>query len=179
MVEISFLNGELCFAGLWLLLRLFVWIRNGGVDWKREARLLLMYVNLAVILRMVFFPMERIDGRVQPLLFGASRVRPFRVNLKPFVYLTVYNSKKKMLLNVLGNVGMFIPSGIILPILYKKLDSFRRVTAAGFLISLCIELLQLPFYVRTTDIDDLILNTLGVMIGYGIYKSVKTAGGTP
>ena len=41
--------------------------------------------------------------------------------------------------------------------------------AAGAGISLCIEILQLPFAVRASDIDDLILNTAGVMAGYGIY----------
>jgi glycopeptide antibiotics resistance protein len=37
---------------------------------------------------------------------------------------------------------------------------------------LCIELLQLPFYSRSSDIDDLILNTLGYLMGYGIYRAV-------
>ena len=67
-----------------------------------------------------------------------------------------------------------IPSGIVLPILYRNLDSFRKVVLAGAGISLCIELLQLPFRVRASDIDDLILNTLGVIIGYGLYVSVRT-----
>ena len=69
---------------------------------------------------------------------------------------------------------MFIPSGIILPIVYKRLNGFGKVVAAGALISLCIEILQLPFASRATDIDDLIMNTLGVIIGYGIYTAIKS-----
>ena len=53
------------------------------------------------------------------------------------------------------------------------MNSFRKVTAAGALISLCIEILQLPFSVRASDVDDLILNVLGVVAGYGIYAAVK------
>ena len=66
---------------------------------------------------------------------------------------------------------MFIPSGIVLPIVYTKLDRFSKVILSGALISLCTEILQLPFPARATDIDDLILNTLGVAVGYGIYAA--------
>ena len=74
---------------------------------------------------------------------------------------------------------MFIPSGIVLPIICKKLSSFWRVVAAGAMISLCIEIIQLPFSVRASDIDDLILNTIGVMIGYGIYAMIRATRSRP
>ena len=61
----------------------------------------------------------------------------------------------------------------MLPVVYKKLDSFGKVIAAGAFISLCIESLQLPFASRASDIDDLILNTFGVAVGYGIYAVLK------
>ena len=48
--------------------------------------------------------------------------------------------------------------------------------AAGAGLSLGIELLQLPFYVRSTDVDDLILNTLGVAIGFGIRAAIRRFG---
>ena len=134
---------------------------------------LLMYINLAVIIRFTFFPMSRVNGSVQPLIYDASTAFPFRVNLIPFVNLFDYDSRRDLLLNVIGNTAMFIPSGIFLPIIYKKLNSFWKVVSAGALFSLCIELIQLPFSVRASDVDDLILNVLGVAIGYGIYSAVK------
>ena len=88
------------------------------------------------------------------------------------MHLTEYDSKKELLLNVIGNTAMFIPSGIVLPIIYKRLNSFLKVIGVGALISLCIEILQLPFFERTSDIDDLLLNTLGAGIGYLIYTLV-------
>ena len=136
-------------------------------------RLLLMYVNLAVLLRITFFPMARADGRVQPLVLYTAALWPPRINLVPFVRLGDFAFRRELLLNVIGNVLMFIPSGIILPILYKKLDGFGKTVAAGAGISLCIELLQLPFSVRSSDIDDLILNTLGAAIGYGLFAAAK------
>ena len=173
MWEISFLGLECFFAAVWLLCRVLVWIRQGRVIWKREAALLLMLINLAVILRFTFFPMSRVNGSVQPLIFDASTAFPFRVNLIPFVNLLDYDNKRDLLLNVIGNTSMFIPSGIVLPILYKRLDRFGRVLAVGAMISLCIEILQLPFPSRASDVDDLILNTLGVALGYGIYAAGK------
>ena len=173
MTEITFLFAELIFTAVWLICRAAVWIRQGRIDGKREAMLLLMYVNLAVILRFTFFPMERVGGRVQPLVFDPETALPFRINLSPFVHLTDYVRKRAMLLNHVGNVALFIPSGILLPVLYKKLDGFWKTLAAGVGISLIIEILQLPFSSRISDIDDLILNAAGAAIGYGIYALLK------
>ena len=173
MIEIPFLLLEFVFTLIWLAIRAGVWYKQKHIDWKREAVLLLMYINLAVIIRFVFFPMDKVDGQVQPLIFDVATVYPFRVNLVPLVNLFDYDNKRDLLLNVIGNVAMFIPSGIVLPIIYKRLDSFIKVILAGGGISLCIEIIQLPFSVRATDIDDLILNTLGVIVGYGIYALIQ------
>ena len=177
---------ELLFAVVWLLIRLVVWIHQKRIIWKREALLLLMYINLAIIIRFSFFPRDLVNGHIQPLIFDAKVAFPFRINIIPLVNLFQYDSVRDVIWNVfqydsvrdviwnvVGNTAMFIPTGIILPIIYRKMDHFGKVIAAGAFISLCIELMQLPFATRVTDIDDLILNTLGVMIGYGIYSLVK------
>ena len=174
MVEIPFLFLEVVFTSIWLAIRIGVWGKQKYIDWKREVVLLLMYINLAVIIRLVFFPMDKVDGQVQPLIFDIATAFPFRVNLLPLVNLFDYDNKRDLLLNVIGNVAMFIPSGIVLPIIYKRLDSFVKVILAGGGISLCIEIIQLPFSVRASDVDDLILNTVGVIIGYGIYALIRS-----
>ena len=173
MVEFSFLFLELIFAAIWLIVRSSVWIKNRHIDLKREAVLLLMYINLAVIIRFTFFPMATVDGHVQPLVFDVATAFPFRVNSIPFVHLFDYESKRDLLLNVIGNAAMFIPSGIVLPIVYKNLNRFWKVFLVGAGISLSIETIQLHFSVRATDIDDLILNTVGVIVGYGIYAFIQ------
>ena len=173
-MEISFLAAEACFAALWLALRIAVWRRQKCIDWKREAVLLLMYVNLAVILRFTFFPLHRVDGHILPLVFDRARALPFRTNLIPFVRLPGFHSVA-FAENVIGNAALFLPSGIVLPLVYPQLDRFWKVLAAGAGLSLLIELLQLPFAARTTDVDDLILNTLGVVIGCGIWLLLRKA----
>ena len=173
MVEIPFLFLEIVFTAIWLMIRIAIWIKEKYIDWMREAILLLMYINLAVILRFTFFPMSKVDGHIQPLVFDVATAFPFRVNLLPLVKLFDYDSKKDLLLNVIGNAAMFVPSGIVLPIVYKRLNTFGKVLLVGVGISLCIEIIQLPFSVRATDVDDLILNTIGVIVGYGIYTLMQ------
>ena len=176
MFEISFLTTELTLAVIWLIVRIIIWVKRKSIDWKREAILLLMFINLAVIIRFVFFPRELIDGHIQPLVFDAAKMFPLRINVRPLVFLFDYDNIRDIVWNVAGNSTMFIPTGIILPVLYKRLNTFWKVVAAGALISLCIETLQLPFASRASDVDDLILNTLGVAVEYGIYVAIKRIG---
>ncbi|MFJ5624812.1 VanZ family protein [Peribacillus loiseleuriae] len=75
--------------------------------------------------------------------------------------------------NLTGNIIGFVPFGFILPLLSSKFHSIKEVTVATFSLSLTFELLQLIFRFGSFDIDDLILNTLGGMIGYIPIKLVN------
>ena len=154
---------------LWILVRGICSLRARRFDWKREAALLLVYICIAVVVRFTFCPLRKVEGKILPLVFDPERIFPVWLNLKPFVYLFDYPTMKEALLNLIGNTAMFIPLGIVWPWVFKKLNTHGKIIAAGFGVSLSIELLQLPFFDRATDIDDLILNTLGYLMGYGIY----------
>ena len=170
MIQVSLLTGELFFTVIWLLCRTFVWIRQKKVIWKREAALLLMYINLVVLIRFVFYPFFMADGHVQPLIIDRNSMFPPRINLIPFIHMSDYAIKREAVINIVGNICLFIPTGIILPVLYRKLDRFLKVLLAGAGMSFAIEMIQLLFPGSVTDIDDLILNTAGAVIGFGIYR---------
>ncbi|MET1015153.1 MAG: VanZ family protein [Paenisporosarcina sp.] len=94
------------------------------------------------------------------------------VNLEFFrVFRETYNAIKYLdfwqpfLINFMGNIFMFIPIGFFLPLLWKKFDHVLLTVSTGFLLSLSIELLQLT-QSRSSDVDDLWLNTLGALIGF-------------
>ena len=123
--------------------------------------------------RFTLCPFGKVDGKTQPLLFGKDKILPFWLNFKPFVYWFDYPTMKEALLNLIGNTTMFIPLGIVWPSVFKKLNTHGKVIAAGVGVTLTIEILQLPFYGRATDIDDLILNSAGYLMGYGIYLLVR------
>ncbi len=69
--------------------------------------------------------------------------------------------------NVIGNIGIFVPVGIFIAVLYRT--NYSQTLVRGFFISLIIETVQIPLE-RTTDVDDLILNTTGAAVGYGLYR---------
>lgn len=173
MFEITYPVMIIAISLIWLLARGLVWIKERRIDWKWELQLMLVYICIIVVARFTFFPFTKVDGKVQPLVFDAANVFPFRINLVPFVNLMDYPERRDAILNFVGNTTMFIPIGIIWPIVYKKLDSHAKVIAAGVGFSLFIEILQLPFFDRVSDIDDLVLNSLGFVVGYSIYVLVK------
>ena len=86
------------------------------------------------------------------------------INYIPFADFSVSNMTGMAL-----NIVMFIPFGAFLPIYFTYFRKVRRTVLAGFLMSLSIEVLQL-FTFRTTDVDDLMMNTIGALVGYGIAK---------
>ena len=173
MIEISYRAAMTLIILGWILTRAICAVRKRNFSLKWEARLILVYICVVVVARFTFFPFDKVDGNVQPLVFYPDNWFPFRINLIPFVNLLDYPEKRSVLINVIGNTAMFLPLGIVWPSVYRELNTHKKVLAAGIGFSLCIELLQLPFYDRVTDIDDLILNSLGFLLGYGVYLMVK------
>lgn len=173
MISISFTGAIIGISIIWLLVRAAFWIKDRRLELKREAQLLLVYICIVVVTRFTFFAFGRVEGRIQPLIFDLYCAFPPRLNLVPFVKLMDYPKISEAWLNLIGNTTMFIPLGIVWPAVFKGLDTHVKAIAAGVGCSLFIEILQLPFFSRVTDIDDLILNSLGYLVGYGIYLTVK------
>jgi len=96
-----------------------------------------------------------------------------RVNLGPFKTIDIYQTWGKQ---VIGNFVMLLPLGIYLPLIYKRFKkayNFFVVLLICCLVSVGIEILQLATSYRSTDVDDVILNTVGGAAGFMIYQLVK------
>lgn len=98
-------------------------------------------------------------------------------NLKPFSTIRLFSSKRVSAeysyKNIGGNIIGFIPLGILLPLLFPFLRRFLLLTSAVFLISLLFETTQLVGGIGVFDVDDLILNTAGGMLGYILYAIAR------
>ena len=70
---------------------------------------------------------------------------------------------------------VFIPLGIFLP-MASRYRSFFTTMFAGFVLSLCIEVFQFITRVGSFDVDDLLLNTIGGVIGHIIFVICDTVG---
>ena len=112
------------------------------------------------------------------LLFGRldDEAQPWRYNLQPWDTVNRYlwvlrNStdpiqRRYAAANLVGNVGLFIPLGVFLPLLFtrtRKLLSFVLLTVASIL---ALELIQAATGLGTFDVDDLILNLTGIGFGF-------------
>lgn len=73
----------------------------------------------------------------------------------------------------IGNFLMFLPFGILYP-LSQKAPTWRKTVICGFATVAAIEVLQ-PIFGRAFDINDIILNTLGIVVSASVFMLIKTA----
>ena len=89
-------------------------------------------------------------------------------NLTPFSTISISNFS----LTVIENVVLFIPLGLLIPMVWKYFRGIFRTTIVGFFISVLIETTQLITERGYFDIDDIILNTFGAILGYILFAGI-------
>lgn len=88
-------------------------------------------------------------------------------NLIPII--DVVSAPAEYLKNTILNILLFIPLGFLLPTIWNDYRTAKKTILTGLGTSFIIEILQI-FTFRLTDIDDLITNTLGAVVGYYLYS---------
>ena len=73
-------------------------------------------------------------------------------------------------LNLLGNFVLFMPMGVLLPCVIRKLDRFWKVNLTVLGMVVMVEIVQGILRVGSVDIDDVLFNVVGAMIGYGLIR---------
>ena len=96
---------------------------------------------------------------------GIGKLKSFSPEIVLIPFLDMISGPIDTILNIV----LFVPLGFFLPLLYKKYSRISNIALTGFLFSLSIEIVQM-FGRGSTDINDLITNTVGVSLGYFIYK---------
>ncbi|EPY2273681.1 VanZ family protein [Clostridium sporogenes] len=92
------------------------------------------------------------------------------LNLIPFSFITDFSNATMdvALMNIVGNFALFIPLGILVPALFKNISKKKTIFIC-FGVSLSFEIIQYIIGLGSSDIDDLILNTFGGIIGTLLY----------
>ena len=80
--------------------------------------------------------------------------------------------KRHAAVNLAGNVIMFVPLGFFPPLLWERFRKLWRCLLWGGAVIVCVELTQLVSRVGSGDFDDLLLNVIGIAMGYGLYRLV-------
>ena len=166
-IRIHFLCPAIAITIIWIILKAFnSTIINKKFDFKREVVNLLYFISVMGIIGLTIFPLEIAFG---PEYDSPNNFVPFAsINelLNHFYYMVP-------LKNILGNIILFMPLGFILVLKFKRLNNLVSVVLVGILSSILIEVIQLSLPNRAFDIDDIILNTLGTMIGFLLLKATK------
>lgn len=143
---------------------------TGGV-WTR----LLFVAYVAVMLWLLFG--QRLDSVIYQQGLADS------INLQPFATVRMYWKLLRQsgndyyvrhaVINLVGNVVMFVPLGYFLPCLFGKLQSFFKAVLFALCLIVTVEAVQYFTMLGTCDIDDLILNLIGVALGYPIWRLMR------
>lgn len=167
----------LCIGIIYVCIR-FVMVKKGKSSWGkigREILKFLMVCYFAGIIALVWVPdwfWSILYGRYDPGV-GLGGIRG-SFNFVPSIYrylrgeLTGGSWIRTM---ILGNILMFVPLGIMLPLLLKK-NRIYDTMKISLMIVLVVEIVQ-PFVGRSFDVDDIIYNALGVLVGFVLYKIVN------
>ena len=139
----------------------------------KEFFVVMFQVYLTLLISVTLFPLRIGDGNVN--LFAnfipiVNSVKDLMVDVNSMGFFMV----KFWIINILGNIILLAPLAFIMPIISKKFRSLKSVVILCFCTSCFIEFLQfLSLFIgnlRSIDIDDVILNTLGAFIGFGAFK---------
>lgn len=154
---------------IWLC---FFTIKRGGMC-RLKKRDIVLCLFLAFMTATVFLALEPRVYDAASTQTALQRLQSGQdINLVPFRSISAFISDgigTTFFINIIGNIVLFIPLGFFLPLLWRRWQRFLSVLLAGLFFSLTIETIQL-FIHRSVDIDDILLNTLGVVLGYGIYR---------
>lgn len=126
----------------------------------------LFLTSLISIIYLTIFPNMYLGTGIAK---GGHNFTPFLMIKEIFLGGSIFSS----LVNNIGNIAMFIPFGLLYPLTFPKRSSFLSVLLTGAGISCSIEMIQWFMENRWSDIDDLILNTFGTVLGYGIFRGIS------
>lgn len=139
----------------------------------KEFFVVMFQVYLALLISVTLFPLRISDIKVNLLVNFipiVNSVKDLMMTINSMGFFMV----KFWIINILGNIILFAPLSFIMPVISKRFRSLKSVVILCFCTSLFIEFLQfLSLFIgnlRSVDIDDVILNTLGAFIGFGAFK---------
>lgn len=135
---------------------------------KRGYRISSLHITGVCFFELLLLLIFIITGipSLKELLAHGFVIKPDTLNLIPFAYI------KEDIFPYIANIILFIPFGLLCPLLWRCKRTFWHTVISGFFLSLLIEISQL-FNFRVTDVDDLLMNTLGTAIGFLCFLLIR------
>lgn len=159
--------------GTWTLFGLYSFIILFKLLFQRIIiRLTDYYINGDTFNRYVIAPMD--SKSFFDFLKYNTNVIPFK-NTMTYINGADRFNLDVIVNNTLGNLLIFLPLGMFIPLLFKKYKGMSKIMATSIVISFSIEILQIALKIGQFDVDDVILNTFGAMIGFLLLKFINGA----
>ncbi len=139
---------------------------------KKIIRIILytmFIIYCLVVINIVFMRGSRDGYGVLEYIKSTSNFIPFKTIIK-FIRAIPSGFVTLAFANIVGNFLLFLPMGMLLPCVFTRLNKFWKILLTILTMIWCVELLQGFLRVGIMDIDDVILNMSGAMIGYGIIR---------
>lgn len=174
----------LWFAITFLLLYL---IRRKRLRGKRELCGLFLIAWIVAVFSVTLFPevnleidaftyMPSLQIRFRDTELSMLNIVPFKSILAAFTgggqEVSARDQLLLALINLAGNVFLFVPLGFLLPLTAQKRSRFGVTVGVSAVLSAGIETVQY-FIGRSADIDDLLLNVFGAVVGFGLYAILR------
>lgn len=147
---------------------------------RKQSKILKIIWWLYIAMLFVFVVVVKFKGSFVEL---SNRINSYSIqgsinyNLIPFRSINVqirHITQWWALKNLLGNIIPFIPFGFLLPITYRKFNSGIKFLAIAISSVLLIEFFQLFTKIGSFDVDDIILNMIGIVCGYLIFLFINS-----
>lgn len=124
------------------------------------------------VIYMLFMIWELYLGNYRSHGYVSYNLMPFKTIIRYLSNMHHYNTWIVMV-NVVGNIAVFIPMGFFISFFLRGRIGLVKVVLVSIAVLLPVEILQILFKVGSFDIDDIILNILGSVLGYAAYKAFK------
>lgn len=145
--------------------RLLEWIKKYKV-----SIVLGLYTILVIMVLVLKFPTEMVIGNSERTRLEVQLI-PFKTIIE---YATLVHSFTDWFIkNLVCNIVVFMPYGLLLPYVLNPKKVLVKICVMGTLFSTMIEIVQHIFAVGKLDIDDIILNVIGIVLGYLLYKIIE------
>jgi glycopeptide antibiotics resistance protein len=158
---------------------------RGLTAWQVAARVALV-LYLGWLIGATLFPLP-LDGHLTPAELGPTERLLNRYNAPNIVPLRAIRETVALgwgwpaVRLLAGNVLVFVPFGALLPVIFPVVRHFWRMALAGLALSASVESgqfavsLLLGYWYRMSDVDDLLLNVAGALLGYGLFVAARRA----
>ena len=148
------------------------YLRGKHYTYKRESIMLVFFIYCVCIFSQTIIPKFTLSNGIIAVSKGSNLVHQNFVPFKTIQnYIEMLDGANALIAfyNLAGNIILFIPFGLLIPLLWHKIRSFKGIGIVVVAIPVFIEGTQY-FIGRSVDIDDVILNCFAIAVGYSIWK---------